>query len=109
MLLIRHEGVPVPHEKYLPFEDPTKQVYFFDTTPFINKAILSREDIDRFWAGSNWITEAGMTREETGDVAPALCRGDAIHYNAVGYRIIGDAITKKLKEIIALNARRRSD
>jgi hypothetical protein len=101
ILIIRHQGVSIKRNLYEWTHQPSKMQFFVDTSPAIDDAKPTAAEIETFWSKPTWVSEAGITREQTQDNSLVIFRTDAIQYNHMGYKRIADFISKQTDEILA--------
>ncbi|MBN8541833.1 MAG: hypothetical protein J0L82_15690 [Deltaproteobacteria bacterium] len=101
ILFIRHQGVSIKPDLYEWTHQPNKMQFFVDTSPAIDDAKPTAEEIKTFWSKPTWVAEVGITREQTQDNSLVVFRTDAIQYNDMGYKRIADFISKQTSEILA--------
>jgi hypothetical protein len=100
VVMIRHEGVAIPAQEFERLIANNDHAYFVDTSAAISAAKLTEAEKEKFWAKRTWVDELGIKRDEADENPEVLLRGDAIHYNAMGYRRIGDLISTRLEAIL---------
>lgn len=101
VIFIRHQGVSIRRKPYEWLHQPEFMQFFIDTSPAIDDAKPTPEEIAEFWSKPSWVNEAGITREQTQDSPWVVFRTDAIQYNAMGYKRISDYISQNAFELVS--------
>ncbi len=101
ILFIRHQGVSIRRDLYEWLNQPAKMQYFVDTSPAIDDAKPTPDELKSFWSKSTWVDEVGITREQTQDHSLVVFRTDAIQYNDLGYKRIAEFISKSTSDIVS--------
>lgn len=75
--------------------------FLIDTSPAIDEAIPTPDEIAEFWSKPNWVSEARLSREQTQNSPWVIFRTDAIQYNAMGYKRISNYISQSALQLFS--------
>lgn len=90
VVFLRHKGVTIPLDEYQRFNNPEQRFYFVDTSDSL-KASPTEEEKKIFWGKVNWVSELNYTQKDVESSNEQLIfLGDAIQYNKIGYKRIGE-------------------
>lgn len=99
VLILHHAGVAIPAKRYQKFSDPDHGIYFVDTEPVLRDRPVSKEDVDLFWSKeTNWLSEIGVKRSDVPATPEIIYRTDAIQYNEIAFRIMGDYLAEEIEK-----------
>lgn len=100
VLILHHAGVAISAKRYKKFHDPDRGIFFIDTEPILRDRPISQEDIDLFWSKeTNWLSEIGVKRADVSPTPEIIYRTDAIQYNEIAFRIIGDYLAEEIEKL----------
>ena len=91
VILLRHR-VAVGSAQFRLLADPAAGIHHVDMDDVWRAARANPQDVEEFWSRSTWLDEIDVTREQAGADPRWIFRGDALHYNRLGHRMIADAL-----------------
>lgn len=101
LLFVRNYRERVPPDLYSHLLEKNDVAFFVDTSEAFKNATITKQMKEEFWSGANWLTELGVSRNDSINPMYYL-KIDALQFNRFGHEIIGRELLPHVEKALEL-------